>query len=334
MTQVAHPVTAQPQRRYLVTGGAGFIGSHISEALIARGHEVVALDDLSTGSGANVEALASTGRFRLVKGSVLDAAVVDELVAQCDGVLHLAAAVGVKLIVEQPLRSLVTNVRGSENVIDSAHRHERWLYVASSSEVYGKNRDLPLHEESDCVVGPPSRSRWGYSLSKAIDEHLALAYSRERGLAVVIGRFFNTVGPRQSPSYGMVIPRMISQALAGEPVTVFGDGTQTRCFCHVDDVVGAVLGLLGEPTAVGQVFNIGSTEEVSIGALAERIIAITRSPSQIVRIPYEQAYVAGFEDMARRVPDTSRIRSLLGWAPAHNLDAILRSMMGATAARS
>lgn len=317
----------QPRRRYLVTGGAGFIGSHLTAALVDGGHEVVTLDDLSTGSETNLAGLPAEGRQRLVIGSILDAQLVDDLVEQCDIVIHLAAAVGVKLIVEQPLQSLVTNVRGTEHVIEAAQRHARRVFIASSSEVYGKNDQPPLHELSDSVLGPPSRSRWGYALAKALDESLALAYSRERGLSMVIGRFFNTVGPRQSPAYGMVIPRMIRQALAGEPLTVFGDGTQTRCFCHVSDVVRAVLGLLDEPAAGGEVFNIGSTEEVSINELAERVIALTQSPSTVVRIPYADVYTPGFEDIQRRVPDTTKLTSLIDWNPTHDLNAILRAMV-------
>ena len=314
-------------RRYLVTGGAGFIGSYLSEALVERGHEVIGLDNLSTGSETNVAALTAHSGYRLVLGSVLDTQLLDELVEQCDSVIHLAAAVGVKLVVEQPLRSLITNIRGTEHVIEAAHRYRRPLFIASSSEVYGKNPDVPLHEESDCVVGTPSRSRWGYSLSKAIDEHLAMAYSREKGLTTVIARFFNTVGPRQSPSYGMVIPRMIQQALAGEPITVFGDGTQTRCFCHVSDVVRAVQALLDEPGANGDAFNIGSTEEISINELAQRVITVTKSSSTVVHVPYEKAYASGFEDMHRRVPDTGKINALIGWSPTHDLDSILDTMV-------
>lgn len=314
-------------RRHLVTGGAGFIGSYLCEALVESGHDVVALDNLSTGSEANVGSLAADSHFRLILGSVLDTQLLDELVDECDSVIHLAAAVGVKLVVEQPLRSLVTNIRGFEHVIEAAHRYRRPLFIASSSEVYGKNTDVPLHEASDCVVGTPSRSRWGYSLSKAVDEHLAMAYSREKGLSAVIARFFNTVGPRQSPSYGMVIPRMIEQALAEDPVTVFGDGTQTRCFCHVSDVVRAVISLLQEPDAEGEAFNVGSTEEVSINELAQRVIGVTGSSSRIAHVPYEKAYGSGFEDMARRVPDTGKINALIGWAPTHDLDSILRLMV-------
>jgi UDP-glucose 4-epimerase len=322
----------QPRRRFLVTGGAGFIGSHLCTALITGGHEVVVLDDLSTGSETNLAGLPDEGEHRLVRGSVLDARLVDELVERCDIVVHLAAAVGVKLIVEQPLHSLVTNIRGTEHVIEAAHRHRRRAFIASSSEVYGKNGDAPLHETSDCVLGPPSRSRWGYALSKSVDECLAMAYSREKGMSTVIGRFFNTVGPRQSPAYGMVIPRMIEQALAGDPVTVFGDGTQTRCFCHVSDVVRAVLGLLDEPDADGDVFNIGSTEEVSINELAQRVIALTESVSPVVRIPYDEVYASGIDDIPRRVPDTRKLSSLTGWSPTHDLDAILRSIVDDIAA--
>jgi UDP-glucose 4-epimerase len=317
----------QARRRYLVTGGAGFIGSHLTAALITTGHEVVVLDDLSTGTKTNLAGLSYDGAHRLVRGSVLDAQLVDELVERCDIVVHLAAAVGVKLIVEQPLRSLLTNIRGTEHVIEAAHRHGRRAFIASSSEVYGKNGDVPLHEMSDSVLGPPSRSRWGYALSKSVDESLAMAYSREKGMSTVIGRFFNTVGPRQSPAYGMVIPRMIEQALAGEPVTVFGDGTQTRCFCHVSDVVRAVLGLLDEPNAEGEVFNIGSTEEVTINELAGRVIAATGSSSKVARIPYAQVYTSGFEDVMRRVPDIRKINSLTGWSPTQDLDGILRGMV-------
>lgn len=317
----------QARRRYLVTGGAGFIGSHLSAALITGGHEVVVLDDLSTGSETNLAGLPDDGAHQLVRGSVLDAQLVDELVQRCDIVVHLAAAVGVRLIVEQPLRSLLTNIRGTEHVIEAAHRHGRRAFIASSSEVYGKNGDVPLHEMSDSVLGPPGRSRWGYALSKSVDESLAMAYSREKGMSTVIGRFFNTVGPRQSPAYGMVIPRMIAQAVAGEPVTVFGDGTQTRCFCHVSDVVRAVLGLLEEPDADGDVFNIGSTEEVSINELAQRVIALTQSVSTVVRIPYDEVYNSGFEDIPRRVPDTRKLSSLIAWRPTYDLDAILRTMV-------
>jgi UDP-glucose 4-epimerase len=321
-------VGRRPARhRYLVTGGAGFIGSHLSAALVERGDEVVGLDNLSTGSAINVAGLSLHGSHRLVLGSVLDAQLLDELVEQCDTVIHLAAAVGVTLVVEQPLRSLVTNIRGTEHVIEAAHRYRRRVFIASSSEVYGKNPDVPLHEKADSVVGTPTRSRWGYALSKAVDECLAMAYSREKGMPTVIGRFFNTVGPRQSPAYGMVIPRMVQQALAGDAVTVFGDGTQTRCFCHVSDVVRAVVGLLDHPGAEGEVFNIGSTEEVTINELAQRVITATGSSSTVVRIPYEEAYAPGFEDMLRRVPDTEKIRSLTGWRPTHDLNSILHTVV-------
>ncbi len=327
MSQDGTAERSAPPQRYLVTGGAGFIGSHLSEALIGRGQHVVGLDDLSTGSETNVVGLIAEDRYRLVVGSILDDHILAGLVEECDTVIHLAAAVGVKTIVEQPLRSLVTNIRGTERVIEAAHRYRRRVFLASSSEVYGKNGDVPLRETADCVVGSPSISRWGYALSKAVDECLAIAYSREKGLSTVIGRFFNTVGPRQSPSYGMVIPRMIQQAVAGDAVTVFGDGNQTRCFCHVDDVVRAVIALLEHPEADGEVFNIGSSEEVSINELAQRVIAVTESSSTVVRIPYDQAYPSGFEDMMRRVPDIRKITELVGWSPAHDLDSILRGVV-------
>jgi UDP-glucose 4-epimerase len=327
-------VTAPSQgpRRYLITGAAGFIGSHLGEALIARGDEVVGLDDLSTGRESNVSATAAGERYRLVRGSILDEQILDKLAADCDTVIHLAAAVGVKLIIEQPLQSLLTNIRGTERVIEAAHRYGRRVFIASSSEVYGKNGDIPLRETADCVLGTPSRSRWGYALSKAVDESLALAYAREEGMSVVIGRFFNTVGPRQSPAYGMVIPRMIRQALGGDPITVFGDGLQTRCFCHVEDVVRAVIGLLDQAAVEADIFNIGSAEEVSINDLAARIIAVTQSSSTVDHIPYENVYGSGFEDIMRRVPDTRKVQSALGWRPTHDLDSILRAMLEYSAA--
>lgn len=309
--------------RYLVTGGAGFIGSHLVEALLAQGHQVSALDNLSTGRLINLEAAADDPHFRFIHGSVLDELTVDELVRECDIVVHLAAAVGVKLIIDQPLRSFTTNIRGSEVVIGAAHRYMRKVLVASTSEIYGKNGGLPLTEDSDRILGPPTVARWAYSTAKAVDEVLAHTYHRERGLPTVVVRFFNTVGPRQSPAYGMVIPRLVRQALAGDPLTVYGDGTQTRCFCHVSDVVRAIQGLLTEPKAVGEVFNVGSTEEISILALARLISAETETEARVQLIPYEQAYESGFEDMLRRVPDTTKIRELIDWSPKHDLRRIL-----------
>lgn len=308
---------------FLVTGGAGFIGSHLTDQLLAQGNQVTVLDSLATGRLSNLENASAQPGFRYVAGSVLDPLAVDELVKQSDVVVHLAAAVGVKLVVDHPLRSFTTNIRGSENVLDAAHRYRRPILLASTSEIYGKNPAQPLAESADRVLGSPTVARWAYSTSKAVDEILAWAYYKERGLPTVVVRLFNTVGPRQTGHYGMVIPRLVGQALAGNDLTVYGDGSQTRCFCHVQDVVGALIGLLGEPSAVGEVFNVGSAEEVSILSLAERIIEKTSSSSSIRLVPYDQAYESGFEDMARRVPDTSKLRSLTGWTPTRVLDQIL-----------
>lgn len=317
--------------RYLITGGSGFIGSHLTDALLARGDEVVALDNLATGRLANLDGAMASDRFRFVQGSVLDELAVDEAVRSCDVVVHLAAAVGVKLIVEERLRSLTTNIRGSENMIEAAHRYRRKILLASTSEIYGKNTDCPLSETSDRVLGSPTVARWAYSTAKAVDEILAYAYHEERGLPTVVVRLFNTVGPRQSPAYGMVIPRLVRQALAGQPLTVFGDGTQTRCFCHVSDVVTALVGLLDSDDAVGEVFNVGAQEEVSMTDLAARIIAASASDSAISLIPYDQAYERGFEDMARRVPDTTKIERFTGWQPVRSLDDILAEMVAEAA---
>lgn len=311
--------------RYLITGGAGFIGSHLSEVLLAGGHQVTILDNFSTGDQENLKAIQA--RVELVHGSVLDPLLTDELVEASDVVVHLAAAVGVRLIVEHPLRSFITNIRGSETVLEAAHRYRRKVLVASTSEVYGKGMKTPFSEDDDRVLGSTKILRWGYSTSKAVDEILAYAYHRERGLPTVVVRFFNTVGPRQSPAYGMVLPRLVRQALKGEDLTVYGDGTQTRCFCHVSDVVDAVVRLLDEPAAEGDVFNVGSTEEISIKDLAGRVIDITGSPSGIRLVPYEEAYEEGFEDMKRRVPDIGKIRRLVGWEPRRNLDEIIKSIV-------
>jgi nucleoside-diphosphate-sugar epimerase len=312
---------------YLVTGGSGFIGSHLVEALLARGDSVVALDNLSTGRLANLDAVRSHPRLRFVHGSVLDELIVDELAHQCDVIVHLAGAVGVKLIVEHPLRSLTTNIRGSEIVIEAAHRYRRKFLLASTSEIYGKNSAGPLNEESERILGSPAVVRWTYSTAKAVDEILANAYHRERGLPTVIVRLFNTVGRRQSPAYGMVIPRLIRQALRGDPVTVFGDGRQTRCFAHVGDIVAAMLLLLDDEAAIGQTFNVGSSHEISILNLARLIIARCNSASAIDLVPYDKAYESGFEDMDRRVPDTAKLRSHNGWAVRHSLDDILEEMI-------
>jgi len=307
----------------LITGGAGFIGSHLAEALLARDDHVVVLDNLSTGRFANLDAVGAHPHFRFVQGSILDELVVDEAVHESDAVVHLAAAVGVKLIVEQALRSFTTNIRGSEVVLGAAHRYRRPVLVASTSEVYGKNNAGPLSETMDRVLGPTSTERWSYSTAKAVDEILAFLYHRERGLPSVVARFFNTVGPRQSPAYGMVIPRLVRQALAGEPLTVHGDGQQSRTFCHVSDTVEAILRLLDEPAAVGEPFNIGGTREISVMELANLIRERTGSASRIDLIPYEQAYARGFEDMRRRVPDTTKLRELTGWVTSRSLEDIL-----------
>lgn len=310
-------------KKYLVTGGAGFIGSFLSESLLGRGDHVVVLDNLSTGRLANLDLIGNHPGFRFVQGSILDELVVDEAVHECDVVIHLAAAVGVKLIVEQALRSFTTNIRGSEVVLGAAHRYRRRILVASTSEVYGKNNAGPLHETMDRVLGPTSIERWSYSTAKAVDEILAFLYHRERGLPAVVARFFNTVGPRQSPAYGMVIPRLVRQALAGGPLTVYGDGLQSRTFCHVSDTVRAIEGLLDEDRADGEPFNVGGNREITVLQLAELIRERTGSSSPIEMIPYEQAYARGFEDMRRRVPDTTKLRDLTGWEPKRTLEDIL-----------
>ena len=315
---------------YLITGGAGFIGGHLGEALLSRGHAVVALDNLSTGRAENLDRVASHPNFRFVQGSVLDELVVDELTSACDVVIHLAAAVGVKLIVERPLRSLTTNIRGSENIFEAAHRYRRKVLLTSTSEIYGKNPAVPLAEAADRVLGSPRVARWAYSTSKAVDEILAHAYHKERALPTIVVRLFNTVGPRQSPAYGMVMPRLINQAMKGEDLTVFGSGAQTRCFCHVHDVVDALIQLLEHPDAEGDVFNVGSSQEVSILDLANRVIQLTESRSGLQLIPYEQAYESGFEDMMRRVPDTSKLEALTGWRPRYDLNTILRDLIDET----
>jgi UDP-glucose 4-epimerase len=313
--------------RALITGGAGFIGSHLAEALLAAGHRVTVIDNLSTGSIQNIEPLNPHAGLKYVVGDVTNEPFLAELVDDCDVVLHLAAAVGVKLIVEAPVRTIETNVHGTEVVLKHANKKKKLVIIASTSEVYGKSTDVPFHEDADLVLGPTTKHRWAYACSKAIDEFLALAYWKERKLPVVIVRFFNTVGPRQTGRYGMVIPNFVRQALAGQPITVHGDGSQTRSFCHVRDVVGALVRLMNEPRAVGEVFNVGNSQEISIMALAERVRALTGSRSTIVTIPYDQAYESGFEDMPRRVPDLSKIRALIGYEPRTDLDAILADVI-------
>jgi UDP-glucose 4-epimerase len=316
-------VTLVSVARFLITGGAGFIGSHLVEALLTDGNEVSVLDSLSTGRLSNLDAVRDDARFTFWQGSVLDELAVDQAVRTCDVVVHLAAAVGVKLIVEQPLYSLTTNIKGAITVLEAAHRYRRKVMVASSSEIYGKNNSDSLNEQSDRVLGSPAVARWAYSTSKAVDEILAYAYHRERDLPTIVVRLFNTVGPRQSPAYGMVVPRLVRQALAGEPLTVYGDGTQTRCFCHVADVVDALVRLLRDPRAEGEVFNVGSSHEISIQALAELIIQRTGSSSDIVHLAYDIAYEVGFEDMVRRVPDVTKVATMTGWRAERVLDQIL-----------
>jgi UDP-glucose 4-epimerase len=309
--------------RALITGGAGFIGSHLSEELLGAGHEVLVLDNLSTGSIDNIAHLKGRPGFEYFVDSVNNEPLLAELIDRSDVVFHFAAAVGVKLIVEQPVYTIETNVHGTEVVLKHANKKKKLVVIASTSEVYGKSDDVPFREDSDLVMGPTPKHRWAYACSKAIDEFLALAYWKERKLPVIIVRFFNTVGPRQTGQYGMVIPNFVRQALAGEPITVFGDGKQTRSFTHVKDVVGALLKLINEPEAVGQVFNIGNIGEISITDLAERVKQMTGSRSTIKYIPYDQAYESGFEDMPRRVPDLSKVEALIGYKPRNTLDDIL-----------
>lgn len=309
--------------KVLVTGGAGFIGSHLSEALLARGDEVTIIDDLSTGRIENIEHLRSRAKFRFAIETVMNETVMDRLVSECDIVYHLAAAVGVDLIVGRPVEVIETNVLGAHIVFKIANRYKKKVVLSSSSEIYGKSEDVPFREDADRVLGPTTRSRWSYADSKAMDEFLALAYHKERQLPVVIVRLFNTVGPRQTGRYGMVVPRLVEQALCGRPMTVYGDGRQSRCFAYVTDIVGAILNLADHPDALGEVFNLGSTEEVTIEELALRIKERTGSESSIVYVPYDRAYEVGFEDMRRRVPDISKARDLIGYSPAVGLDEIL-----------
>jgi UDP-glucose 4-epimerase len=311
----------------LVTGGAGFIGSHLVDALLARGDQAIALDNLSTGRYENVEHLESRRDFEFVLGSILNADLVDDVVARADIVFHLAAAVGVELIVEHPVESLATNIRGSEIVFEKAHKHGKKVLVTSTSEIYGKNTSDRLHEDDDRILGSPLKSRWSYSEAKAIEEILAFTYWKQKGLPTVITRLFNTVGPRQTGHYGMVIPRFVSQAIRGEPITVFGDGSQTRCFCYVGDVVAALVKLMDHPEAVGRVFNIGGADEVSIEQLAHRVIELAGAESKVRYVSYEEAYEEGFEDMHRRVPDTTRAEQLVGFVPTIGLDDIIRSVI-------
>ena len=309
--------------KYLITGGAGFIGSHLSDALIARGDQVVVLDNLSTGNRSNIEQLLPNPNFTLIEGSILDTHLVNEVILSVDHVLHLAAAVGVFNIIDKPLESLTTNLRGTENILEAATKHNKEVLIASSSEVYGKNSNVPLHEESDRVVGSPLKSRWSYSEAKAIDESMAIFYHQEKGLRVRIVRLFNTVGPRQVGHYGMVVPRFVAAALKNEPLTVYGSGAQSRCFCHVYDAVRGIMAVIDSQTTIGDAFNIGNNHEVSIEELAQEVIKQTGSSSTIQKIAYEAAYSAGFEDMQRRVPDISKAKALIGWTPTLSLAEVI-----------
>jgi UDP-glucose 4-epimerase len=313
--------------RILITGGAGFIGSHLSDAYLERGDDVYIIDDLSTGSIQNIAHLKGNPSFHYTIDSVHNQPVTAELVDQCDVIFHLAAAVGVKLIVESPVRTIETNVRGTEVILALANKKKKPVLVASTSEVYGLSMDVPFREDGNLVMGATTKGRWSYACSKAIDEFLALAYWREKKLPTRVVRLFNTVGPRQTGQYGMVIPTFVKQALAGRPITVYGDGTQTRCFGYVGDVVGALVKLMDHEGAIGEVFNIGSNEEVSILELAHRIKELTRSESEIVMVPYSEAYEEGFEDMPRRVPDISKVGALVGFRPQMTLDGILKSVI-------
>lgn len=312
---------------YLITGGAGFIGSHLADRLIKEGHKVTVLDNLSTGKYENISHLNGDSNFQLVVGSILNEYLVDKLVERCNAIFHLAAAVGVELIVKHPLESLTTNIKGSEIVLEMAHRYHKKVLITSTSEIYGKNANGPLKEDEDRILGSPLKSRWSYSTSKAVDEMLAYVYWKEKGVPTVIVRLFNTVGPRQTEAYGMVLPRFVSQALEGKDLTVYGDGKQSRCFLHVKDAVDALVKLMDNSNVCGEVFNVGSQEEITIEALARKIIEIIGSRSKIVYIPYEEAYEEGFEDMERRVPDITKIHNLIGFKPTVDLNGIIKDVV-------
>ena len=312
---------------FLITGGAGFIGSHLAERLLGAGHSVTVMDNCSTGRQANIAHLRDHPKFRLCIESIENAAVLDRLVSECDAIFHLAAAVGVKLIVERPAEVIETNVVGTASVLNVARRYKRGVFIASTSEIYGKSERIPFKEDDDRLLGPTTKSRWCYSDSKAVDEFLGLAYHKEHGLKVVIGRFLNTIGPRQTGHYGMVVPRFVQAALAGRPIEVYGDGKQSRCFLDVDEAVDADIKLMEHERAGGEVFNIGSIREITITALAEKIIALTKSASTITRIPYDQACEPGFEDMRRRVPDLSKLKQWIGMEPNIPLDQTLQRII-------
>lgn len=328
--------------RALITGGAGFIGSHLAEALLSRGHHVTVIDNLSTGRFENIQHLVDHPRFRFAIDTITNEVVMDRLVSECDVIFHLAAAVGVMLIVEKPVHTIETNVMGTEAVLKAALRYRAKVLIASTSEVYGKGNHIPFREDDDVVLGPTSRNRWAYAASKMVDEFLALAYHREKGLPVVVYRLFNTVGPRQTGRYGMVIPRFVQQALRGETLEVYGDGQQSRCFLHVTDAVDAILALADCSEAVGEVFNIGSVEEITIDALARRILdraqQITKKSENVSRqikyVPYDQAYAIGFEDMRQRVPEVTKIAQYTGWKPKRSLEQILLDILEDTVKKS
>ena len=317
----------QQRRRYLITGGAGFIGSHLTERLLRDGHSVVVLDDLSTGRRENLSGLLDAAGVQFIRDSVENEATVNTLMAQCDGVFHLAAAVGVQLVLDEPVRTIRTTIHGTEVVLDAANRYGRPVMITSSSEVYGKGAKVPFHEDDDVVMGPTKTTRYCYAYCKAIDEYLGLAYHKQYGLPVRVVRLFNTVGPRQVGRYGMVLPRFVEAALRGQPLIVHGDGNQTRCFCHVRDVADALVTLTNTPAAAGQVFNLGGDEEVSINELASRVIKLTGSSSRIEHVSIEQAYGHRFEDMPRRVPDLHKVRQAVGFRPRHALDDIITSVI-------
>ena len=309
--------------RYLITGGAGFIGSHLADELLDRGNEVHVLDDLSTGSIENIRHLKKRSRFGYTIESATNAPLVAELVDDADVVYHLAAAVGVELIVESPVRAIETNVHCTEVVLTQANKKKKPVFIASTSEVYGKGDRLPFREDGDLLLGPTNTGRWAYACSKALDEYLGLAYYKEKRLPVVVGRLFNTVGPRQTSRYGMVVPTFVRQAMGGKPITVYGDGTQRRCFCHVKDIVRALCDLMVRDDVYGEVFNIGSTEEISMLELSDRVCEAVGSDSVVHMVPYDEAYEPGFEDMPRRIPDISKIGAKLGWHPTRELSSIL-----------
>jgi UDP-glucose 4-epimerase len=309
--------------KYLITGGAGFIGSHLSDALIQRGDQVTVLDNLTTGNKSNIAHLIPNSGFKLIEGSILDRDLVDQTVQSVDHVLHFAAAVGVFNIINKPLESLTTNLRGTENILEAASKYQREVLIASSSEIYGKNSGGPLNEESDRVIGSPLKSRWSYSEAKAIDESMAIFYHLERDLVVRIVRLFNTVGPRQVGHYGMVVPRFVAAALRNEPLTVYGSGEQSRCFCHISDAVAGILAIIDSKATIGDAFNVGNNIEITINDLARQIIETTGSQSEITTVEYESAYTAGFEDMHRRIPDITKIEKTVGWTPKLTLQDII-----------